>query len=187
MFSVYLELGWNHILDIRGYDHILFVVALCALYLIKDWKKVIILGTAFTLGHSLTLALSSYNVVRINAELIELLIPITIMLTGLYNIIRGPQNRKRSDGLHYTMAAGFGLIHGMGFSNYFKALVGDESIVTQLLAFNIGVELGQIVVVLATLFMSYVVVNICKVPHKIWNYTLSSIAIIVSLYLIFQP
>ena len=162
MIGAYTELGFDHILDPQGYDHILFVVALCAIYLIQDWKKVLILVTAFTIGHSLTLALSSLKIVNISASLVEKLIPITIILTCIYNIWKARTNlpskqstvREEKVMANYVLALGFGLIHGLGFSNFFKAMLGrDESIVMPLLSFNIGVELGQIVIVLASLFL----------------------------------
>ena len=134
-FGLYFQLGKEHILDYaNGYDHILFVLALCAVYLLRDWKKILILITAFTIGHSLTLALSVFEVVKINAKLIEFLIPVTIFITALSNIIkRGPTYSETLVQLNYAYALFFGLIHGLGFSGYLKALLGKEKIVSQLL------------------------------------------------------
>ena len=154
MFSSYLSLGFEHILDPQGYDHILFVIALAIVYQLSDWKKVAILITAFTIGHSVTLALSSLNIVSVNADLVEMLIPITIMLTCLFNIFSGNIQETKLNG-NYLLAVIFGLIHGLGFSNYFKAIIGkEESIVFPLFAFNVGVELGQLVVVAIVLVIS---------------------------------
>lgn len=175
MLGAYIELGYDHILDPQGYDHILFVVALCSIYLIRDWKKVLVLVTAFTIGHSLTLALSSLKIVSISSSLVEALIPITIVFTCLYNIFIGPSKEDKL-APNYSLAAGFGLIHGLGFSNFFKAMLGrEESILMPLLSFNIGVELGQIIIVLATLLLSYILVDIIKVNRKYYNIGLSSI------------
>ncbi|MFP4505809.1 MAG: HupE/UreJ family protein [Cyclobacteriaceae bacterium] len=175
-FSLYFNLGLTHILDINGYDHILFVVALCAIYLLRDWKKVLIIVTAFTIGHSITLAMATLDVINVNAELIEFLIPVTIFITALSNIFR--KQKKMDTGsvqLNYAFALFFGLIHGMGFSNFLRSLLGrDESIVMQLLAFNLGLELGQLVIVAFFLVASFVVVNIMSVARRDWKIVISS-------------
>jgi len=184
LFEVYTKLGFEHILDPKGYDHILFVVALCAVFVLKDWKKVLILVTAFTIGHSLTLALSSLNILNISASLVETLIPITIILTCLYNIVKGRIESEKNS-INYGLALGFGFIHGLGFSNFFKAMMGKgESIVGPLFYFNIGVELGQIIVVILTLILSYIVVDLIKVKQKYYNYTLSGIILIWAMIMI---
>ena len=128
-FQLYFDLGKDHILDYaNGYDHILFVVALCALYISRDWKKILILVTAFTIGHSITLALSTLKIVSVKAELIEFLIPLTIFITAVSNLFKNENNI--SDGpmqMNYIFATFFGLIHGLGFSNYLKSLSGERS------------------------------------------------------------
>ena len=150
-FWMFFELGREHIADLSGYDHILFIAALCIGYLPKDWKKILILVTAFTVGHSITLALSALDAVTVSAEWIEFLIPVTIMITALINILRKDVERKqRVVSLEFLLASFFGLIHGLGFSNYLKSLLGkDTSIINQLLAFNIGLEIGQLLIVVA--------------------------------------
>lgn len=207
MIGAYIELGFDHILDPQGYDHILFVVALCTIYLIQDWKKILVLVTAFTIGHSLTLALSSLKIVDISASLVETLIPITIILTCIYNIWKAQsqpeisisnsnkdyldQNslsnqKKESVMANYSLALGFGLIHGLGFSNFFKAMLGrDESIVMPLLSFNIGVELGQIIIVLVTLLLSYVLVNMIGMKRRYYTVGLSALIATWAVYLMF--
>lgn len=172
LFSLYFELGWQHILDLGGYDHILFVTALCGIYTLADWKKVLILVTAFTLGHSLALALSVLNIVRVNSDLIEFLIPLSIVVTALSNILRAKNDNRN---LKYWIAAFFGLIHGMGFSNYLRSLLGNESdLVVPLLGFNVGLEFGQIVIVAIVLAIAQVVINYFKVGKRDWNLFLSS-------------
>ena len=183
--DIYTELGFDHILDPKGYDHILFVVALCAVYLLKDWRKVLILVTAFTIGHSLTLAMSSLEVITISASLIETLIPITIVLTCVYNLFKKSIKDDKNI-VNYLIALGFGFIHGLGFSNYFKALADDEeSIIAPLFYFNVGVELGQIIIVVVTLLLSYLIVDLLKVKQKYYNYTISGIILIWALTMIF--
>lgn len=173
-FSLYFELGWQHICDWQGYDHILFVAVLCGTYLLTDWRKVLILVTAFTVGHSVTLALSALNIIKVNTSLIEFLIPVTIVVTAVINIVK----KKRSPGtlrITYVLALFFGLIHGLGFSNYLKSLLGKSSNVTaQLLAFNLGLEFGQVLIVLCILIVSFILLNILKIQRREWTLFLSS-------------
>jgi len=184
MFGSYLELGFDHILDLKGYDHILFLVALCAAYAYKEWKKILILVTAFTIGHSITLALSALRIITIDAELVELLIPVTILITAILNIIINPKGAVRWQ-IIYFLPLFFGLIHGLGFSNYFKALFEKESeIILPLFAFNIGVELGQICIVGIIMVINYLITGLGKVPQHSWRILVSIIAAILSLYMI---
>jgi ABC-type antimicrobial peptide transport system permease subunit len=173
-FGLYFELGWQHICDWQGYDHILFVTVLCGTYQLTDWRKVLVLVTAFTIGHSVTLALSALRIISVNTSLIEFLIPVTIVLTSLINIL----NKQRSNNtvrLSYILALLFGLIHGLGFSNYLKSLLGTSTNVTaQLFAFNIGLEFGQVLIVLAVLLIAYVIINLLKTPRREWVLFLSS-------------
>jgi hypothetical protein len=176
-FELYFQLGKDHILDYKnGYDHILFVVALCALYLMRDWKKVLILVTAFTIGHSITLALSTLSVISISQKLIEFLIPVTIFITAISNIFRSTEPSDRTTYINYGYALFFGLIHGLGFSNYLKAMLGkDRGIVSQLFAFNIGLELGQIIIVSIFLILSFILVDLFTVNRRDWKLVLSSV------------
>ena len=185
-FQLYFLLGKDHILDYaNGYDHILFVVALCAIYLTRDWKKILILVTAFTIGHSITLALATLEVISVNAELIEFLIPLTIFITAFGNLFRKEENfLNKPVQTNYMLALTFGLIHGMGFSNYLKAILGkDHSIVTQLLAFNLGLEFGQIVIVGIFMVCSFVLVDIISVSRRDWKMVISSAIAGISLIL----
>jgi len=173
-FPLYFQLGWQHILDWKGYDHILFVVVLCGTYRLPEWRKVLILVTAFTIGHSITLALSVLSLIRINTALIEFLIPVTIVITAATNILSGKPKNKGIP-VKYILALFFGLIHGMGFSNYLKSLLGKStSIVAELFAFNIGLEFGQVVIVLGILLISFVIINLIRVKQWNWNFFLSS-------------
>ncbi len=166
-FRLYLPLGLEHITDPAGYDHILFLLALTARFELRHWKPLLILVTAFTLGHSLTLALATLDYIRISTAWIEWLIPVTIVMTALLNfwVLTRPDSAPlfavsvrqglRAYRLHYAAAAFFGLIHGLGFSNFLRSLLGREAdLVLPLFAFNVGLELGQLVVVaLALLFI----------------------------------
>jgi len=173
-FSLYFDLGFHHILDWNGYDHILFVIALCGIYTLKDWKKVLVLVTAFTIGHSITLAFSVLNIVHFNKEIIEFLIPVTILITAVINIL-SKKTKPKSLNLKYILALAFGFIHGMGFSNYLKSLLGKSTnIVSELFAFNIGLEVGQVIIVIATLILAFILVSIVKIRLWDWTFFLSS-------------
>ena len=175
-FELYFQLGKDHILDYKnGYDHILFVTALCTVYLMRDWKKVLILVTAFTIGHSITLALATLSIISVNQALIEFLIPVTIFITAVSNIFRTTELSDRTTYINYGYALFFGLIHGLGFSNYLKSILGkDSTIVSQLFAFNIGLELGQIIIVGIFLFLSFILVDLFTVNRRDWKLVLSS-------------
>lgn len=174
-FPLYFELGWQHILNWKGYDHILFVIVLCGAYTLTDWKRVLLLVTAFTIGHSITLALSVLKVITVKTNLIEFLIPVTILVTAASNILGGKSSRPGGVQLKYILALFFGLIHGMGFSNYLNSLLGKSTnIVAELFAFNIGLEFGQIIIVTGILLISFVLINIFKVKKWNWNFFLSS-------------
>lgn len=175
-FQLYFSLGLEHILDVYGYDHILFVVALCALYQGSDWKKVLILVTAFTIGHSITLALSTLKIVAFNVTFIEFLIPLTILVTAISNLFT-KEDRIAGGKLirNYVFAGVFGLVHGLGFSNYLRALLGDDtSILLQLFAFNVGLEVGQIIVVAIFLATSFIFVSIAGVSRRDWKMIISA-------------
>lgn len=166
----------EHILDIKGYDHILFVVALTSIYLLKDWKRVLILVTAFTIGHSITLALATLHLINFNSDLIEFLIPVTIFITATANLLRkkAEYNTKKIQ-INYWIALFFGLIHGMGFSNYLRSLLGtDKTIFTQLLAFNVGLEIGQVIIVASFMAISFLFVGIIGVTRRDWKLIISS-------------
>ncbi len=177
-FSTYFHLGIEHILSIKALDHIVFLVALCAKYTIKDIKKVIILATAFTIGHSLTLFLAITNIIVPNYYLIEKLIPITIILTSLYNLFVLTRNNKPYfTGMKYFFVMFFGLIHGMGFSNFLANTLGRSGDkLKPLFAFNIGIEFGQIVVLGLVLVISNFFYASFKMHPKIWTTFVSGIA-----------
>jgi hypothetical protein len=164
-FTFYFQLGVEHILTPDAMDHILFVTALCLRYLWKDWRKVVILVTAFTIGHSITLALSALNYVNVPGDWIEFLIPVTIAATCINNMVQPVATAQRRLPLIYFFALFFGLIHGLAFAGQFLSLEGKEGLVGHLLAFNIGIEAAQLLVVVVILFLSWVVVESLKLPR----------------------
>ncbi len=167
-FGFYLREGFYHITDWKGYDHILFVMALCLPYVAKNWKKIVVLVTAFTIGHSVTLALSVFDAILISSKWIEFLIPVTILLTSLGNLLQQNTTNQQPK-LRYAAALLFGLIHGLGFSNYLKSMLGkSETIVTQLLAFNVGLELGQLLIVLFVLLLAFLFIQVLNVLRRDW-------------------
>ena len=173
-FGFYFKIGWEHIISLDALDHQLFILALAAIYLFKDWKQVLILITAFTIGHSVTLALSVLDVFRFSGSWVEFLIPCTIVLTAIANLFQN-NFKPRSVHLNYILALLFGLIHGMGFANTIRfMLASDQSIGWGLFGFNVGLEVGQIAVVLIILFISFMFVNMLKVNRRDWVIFLSA-------------
>ena len=176
--AFYFKEGWHHIISLNALDHQLFIVALSAIYILKDWKKVLILVTAFTIGHSVTLALSIYDVIRANENWVEFLIPITIIITAIFNFFVKEFETKNLQ-LNYFFALFFGFIHGLGFANSIRfMLAGNQKIGTGLLGFNLGLEAGQILCVTIILLSAYVVINIAVLKRTWWIYTLSTVTIL---------
>ena len=184
-FWIYLQLGFQHILDINGADHMLFVISLCSLFCLSEWKKVLILVTAFTIGHSLSLTLSVLNFVLFASYWIELVIPITILITALINI----WNSEKGSSLEkmYWLPALFGVVHGLGFSNYLKSLLGtSDDVVASLFAFNIGIELGQLIIVVIFLILLDLALRQKKIKRILIVKSINSIIALVSLAFIFR-
>jgi hypothetical protein len=175
-FAFYFQLGWEHIMSLDALDHILFLLALAAIYTLKEWKAVLVLVTAFTIGHSLTLALSTLHLLTIPTHIVEFLIPCTIIFTALANVFQktiAPRYLR----LNYFLALFFGLIHGLGFANTLHfILAGDQSLGWALFGFNVGLEAGQIIIVLLILGMAHVFLNGLKIARRDWVVFLSAAA-----------
>lgn len=170
----YLRLGLHHIADLRGYDHILFVAALTVAYRPADWRRLLWLVTAFTLGHSVTLALATLDFVRVNAALVETGIALTIVLSSLMAMALAVRSdatapATRGQALRYLLAALFGLIHGLGFSTFLRSLLGaEDSIAVPLLSFNVGLELGQLLIVASVLVIGLLAERVLRLARRDW-------------------
>ncbi len=185
-FGFYFELGWKHIISKDALDHQLFIAALAAIYLLKDWKQVLVLVTAFTIGHSLTLALSVFDVIRFNNKWVEFLIPLTIVITALSNLFQKKFTAK-SIRINYVLALVFGLVHGMGFANSIRFIMAeDQRIGWSLFGFNVGLEVGQIVVVVLLLLTAQLIVTILKVNRRDWVIFLSAGVFALSLKMVLE-
>ncbi|RFP65801.1 HupE/UreJ family protein [Hymenobacter lapidiphilus] len=198
VFTTYLQLGFFHIFNLRAYDHLVFLLALCAPYVLRDWRRVVVLVTSFTVGHSLTLALATLDVVGYSPQLIERLIPVTIILTSLLNLARaGRAALRRDDAAAATangplllavpnlLAVGFGLIHGLGFSSYLRELLGQQRRpVLELFSFNVGVELGQLLIVGLILALGYGLIRGLGVARRDWLLVSSGAALGIALVLL---
>ncbi len=168
-FSIFFPMGIKHITDLNGLDHILFIAALCLQYMINDWKKLLVLITAFTIGHSITLALSTLNIITIPQSLTEFFIAITILITAFNNCFVKDFKFKTKYPTIYFFALFFGLIHGLGFSTLLKSMLGkNQSIVVQLLSFNLGIEVGQLIIVAIILIVSFVLINFFRINRKLY-------------------
>jgi len=187
-FKLYFGIGIGHILDPEALDHILFVAALCLRYLMKDWKKVIVLVTAFTIGHSITLALSALGLVHFATRWIEFLIPLTIVATALNNLVQRKDRVEHPSRLPliYFFALFFGLIHGLAFAGTLVSLVGKDDLILPLLAFNLGIEAAQLVVVAAILLISFIFVQAMKISRIWWVRGVSALVLLASLKMAFD-
>ena len=175
VFQFYFSQGVHHITDLNGLDHMVFIITLCAVYKISQWRHLLILVTAFTIGHSITLALASLNIIPVNQKLVETLIPVTILLTSIYNITKKEIVTKKFQ-INYFLALIFGLIHGMGFSNFFRSMmmgISDESVVYPLFSFNLGIEVGQLIIVGVFLLLLIFFETFLTVKHRDWNLYIS--------------
>ncbi len=178
-FGFYFGLGWDHIISSGALDHLLFIAAICAIYNLKDWKQVLILVTAFTLGHSLTLAISVLDWFRLPSLWVEFLIPVTIIITAISNLFQ-KKFTVQTIRINYFFALFFGLIHGMGFANSIRFMLAKgENLGWGLFGFNIGLEAGQLMVVLILLLITHLLVNILKVNRRYWVLFLSSVVLVI--------
>jgi hypothetical protein len=176
-FWLYFKLGLEHVLDWQAYDHILFLIVLCAAYTLNSWKRLLLLVTLFTLGHTISLLMANYNVVSVSARWIEFLIPITILITAIFNLFTAGKEKKLEKlGLFYIVTGFFGLIHGFGFASYYK-MINDNNDVLPLLEFALGVEAAQIIVVLLVLIFAFIFQMIFRFNKRDWVLVVSSIVI----------
>ena len=176
-FLLYLKLGLTHVLDWQAYDHILFLIVLVAAYNFSNWKRIFILVSLFTVGHTVSLLLVNYSVVAISSKWVEFLIPVTILVAAFYNLLTsGKNNRSEKVGLFYVITIFFGLVHGFGFATYYKMITGGNEILP-LLEFALGIELAQIIVVTIVLIFSFIFQSILRFNKKDWVLVLSSIVI----------
>jgi hypothetical protein len=176
-FIFYFKIGWEHIINWSAIDHIFFVAALAAIYMLKDWRQVLILVTAFTVGHAITLVLSAKNIINVDDKLVEFLIPCTIVITALFNLFL-KNFMPRSIRINYFLALFFGLIHGLAFAQTLKWLLAkDQSFWTAWLSFSIGLELGQILVVLLILLLAQVFVGFFKLNRNYWVIIISVVVL----------
>ena len=187
-FKLYFGIGTQHILTWEAMDHILFVAALCLRYLIADWKKVVVLVTAFTIGHSITLALSALQLVHVNTRWIEFLIPLTIVATAINNLLQRQQQVEHPSRLPliYFFALFFGLIHGLAFANSLLSLIGGDNVIIPLLAFNLGIEAAQLLVVAIILAISFIFVQLMRVRRTWWVWGVSTLVLLASLKMAFE-
>lgn len=171
--------GLNHVLDINGYDHVLFLMVLAVPYTFRDWKRVLILVSLFTLGHTLSLFLAAYNIVSVNGTLVEFLIPVTILIAALYNVFTsGKASKSKRINLLMFAALFFGLIHGLGFAREFKMFIGQtDSKLIPLIEFALGIELAQVIIVFVVLFIGFLFQTLFRFSNRDWILVLSSIVV----------
>ncbi|CAI8332289.1 MAG: Uncharacterised protein [Flavobacterium sp. SCGC AAA160-P02] len=177
-FILYSTLGFKHVLDLTAYDHLLFLIVLVVIFNFYQWKKVLWLITFFTIGHSISLGLAAYGVVNIRLDIVEFLIPITILITGIFNLINSNKSPEGKDKITLFFALFFGLIHGLGFSNYFRSMIGkEEDKFFPLVEFALGIEAAQIIIVFCILTIGMLLQSLLKVSRKDWILVTSAIVI----------
>jgi hypothetical protein len=182
-FSFYFQIGWQHIITPEALDHILFIAALSAIYLWRDWKKVLVLVTAFTIGHTITLILSTKELIEVNSSVVEFLIPCTIIVTAVSNLFQKNFTGK-SLRLNYFMALFFGLIHGLAFANVLRMiLASDQNFALSMFSFSVGLELGQILVVILVLVLAHFFVGILKIKRRLWVVFISIVVLAFALWM----
>lgn len=186
-FWFYIQMGLEHVLDLDAYDHILFLAALAVPFTFANWKKILVLATIFTITHCTSLALSVYEVLTVDVGLIEFLIPITIFFTVIHNLFHANEVAEHRDMVLYSVATGFfGLVHGFGFSNYFKMLMaGEEEKISPLLGFAVGIEFSQILILLAVLCMNYIVRSLFTVKQPLFTQVTSIIILLITIPMLF--
>lgn len=185
-WQIWFSTGIEHILDINGYDHMMFVCLLVLAYPVKEWKKLLMLITAFTLGHSLTLALSISDVIRLPQKHTEFFIILTIIFTSVYLLFTS-KNTAKGGRVIYLIICCFGLIHGLGFSYLLKAMLGSsEGIIVPLLMFNVGLELGQIIIVVLMAFVMLLIGKYAKAIEWQFKVAVISVILVVSLILCYS-
>ncbi|MDV6169294.1 HupE/UreJ family protein [Flavobacterium sp. DG1-102-2] len=171
-FLLYFETGLRHVLDINGYDHLLFITMLTVPYTFKDWKNILALITLFTVGHTISLILSVYGVIKVNPSMIEFLIPVTILIAAIYNIIKLGKKSSKNNSISAIAitALFFGIIHGLGFSNYFKLILdkNTKDKMLPLLEFALGIETAQLIIVLMVLIIGYVLIEFFRLGKRDW-------------------
>jgi hypothetical protein len=188
-FWIYFQIGLKHVLDIHAYDHVLFLIALAVPFSFKDWKRVVLLVTLFTFGHTMALLLSVFEIVTIRVDVVEFLIPITILIAAFFNLFTAGKSSKREGiSLVSFITLFFGIIHGLGFSNYFKTILGgsNTSKIVPLLEFALGIETAQIVVVFVVLVLSYMVQTVFRFSKRDWALVMSAFIIGVVLPMIIE-
>lgn len=179
-FWIFFQLGLRHVLDINGYDHLLFLVALTAPFLFKDWKRILILVSVFTLGHTVAMLLNVYNIINLRSVLIEFLIPVSILITALLTLLNGGKPAKpQTKSLILFITLFFGIIHGLGFSTYFKSLLAGSPTdkLLPLFEFALGIEAAQVIIVTVVLILSYIVQTFTKFNKRDWTLVLSAFVI----------
>lgn len=188
-FLIYFQIGLKHVLDIHAYDHVLFLIALSVPFSFADWKRILLLVTVFTLGHTTALFLSVFGIIAVKVNVVELLIPITIIITALYNLFTAGKSSKNGNvNLVFVTTLFFGIIHGLGFSNYFKTLLGGSasSKLLPMAEFALGIEAAQIIVVIVVLILSYIVQTVFRFSKRDWALVMSAFIIGVVLPMILE-
>ena len=175
-FWFYFDLGFDHVLDLGGLDHFYFLVALSLPFAFKNWKKLLLWVSLFTLGHSLSLVISNFEWIKIDTTWVEFLIPVTICVTCLSILIHKQHTLLKGIWIN-LITLFFGLIHGFGFARYFKMIASKEEAILSLLEFALGVEFAQILIVIFVLLINWVAIGLFKIQHLKWQWIIAAMVL----------
>lgn len=175
-FWFYFDLGFDHVLDLGGLDHFYFLVALSLPFTFKNWRKLLLWVSLFTLGHSLSLLITHFEWIKINSQWVEFLIPVTICIT-CFSILFEKEHAYLNGIWINLITLFFGLIHGFGFGRYFKMIANEGEAVMALLEFALGVEFAQILIVILVLMINDLVLRFFKIQSQKWQWIISSMVL----------
>ena len=174
-----LQHGIYHVVHINAYEHILFLIVLSLPYFFKDWKRILLLITIFTVGHCLSLSLVTYNIVSLNIRVTSFLIPLTILIVSLFNIFTsGKKTHQSKFGFLFFITLFFGLIHGLGFANELKSLISaSENKLLAIVEIALGIEIGQLIIAFIVIFLSFICQTIFRFSRRDWIMVISAIVL----------
>ena len=173
-FILYFRLGYRHVLDIYGVDHMLFIIAIMSVFLLRDWRRALVLFLFYVIGSSISLSLAANEIIRVDINIIDYLIPVTILIAAVINIFKKPESYTPRSIFRFAILLIFGLIHGFGFADYLMDILGtDLNLAVPIIGFNLGIELGLFLVGFVFLIISWVFINNLGISRRDWRLVIS--------------
>jgi hypothetical protein len=175
-FFFYFKIGMEHVLELGALDHILFLVCLCVPLLLKDWQKTILLVSFFTVGHTLSLVLGAFGILSLDSKLVEFLIPFTILIAALVNIITAGKITDQRTKAVYSFAVVFGVIHGLAYYSDLKIVLYGTDKIVKIIEISLGVETAQLIIAFLLLLLSFVAQQLLRISKRDWILVISALA-----------